>query len=387
MGSEKIEYFAVSPPGLEATVSNELNYLGISKTQVANGGVSFLADDRLVARTNLWLRTASRVLRRVGRFHATHPAQLYQKTARLPWSEVLQPDVPLRIRVTCRKSRIYHSGAAEERIRKAISAAVDQKLTTPILDGDGDATNPFNTVIARIEKNECTLSVDSSGEHLHRRNYRLESAKAPLRENLAAAALLACGWCPSEHFGEEVFNAFSDPMCGAGTLAIEAAMIAKNIAPGLNRSFAFQNWPGFDSNIFEEEHAAAKKSVKPDLDIQILASDRDAGAVAITQRNAERAGVADHIQVRTCSLSDVELPEGPGLLLCNPPYGHRVGKNDTLRNLYASLGQMVRPRLNDWKLGLITSSEALARYTGLRLPRQSAPIPHGGLKIRVYQSR
>ena len=387
MASNKREYFAVSPPGLEAIVANELAFLGIAKNQTTSGGVSFLADDRLVARTNLWLRAASRVLLRVGRFHATHPAQLFQKTSRLPWAEVLQPDVPLRIRVTCRKSRIYHSGAAEERIRKAIGTALGQKLSTPVLDADGHSESAFNTVVARIEKDECTLSVDSSGEHLHRRNYRLETAKAPLRENLAAAALLACGWCPAKHFGAEPYTAFADPMCGAGTLSIEAALIAKNIAPGLNRSFAFQGWPGFDGSAFETELEAAKESIHADLDIQILASDRDEGALAITQRNAERAGVADHIQLRACSLSDVELPPGPGLLLCNPPYGHRVGKSDTLRNLYAALGQFIRPRLDDWKLGLITSSEALARYTGLRLPRQSAPIPHGGLKIRVYQSR
>jgi putative N6-adenine-specific DNA methylase len=248
---------------------------------------------------------------------------------------------------------------------------------------DYDATSERGSAqlfVVRIVNDECEVSADSSGDLLHRRGYRQEIAKAPLRETIAAAMVLASGWKGDEPL--------LDPMCGSGTIPIEAAMIARKIAPGLRRNFQFMNWPGFDAErwngILENARAAAT-----DFSGEILGSDRDAGAVQAATRNAERAGVSANVRFSLKAVSESiaaidDSVRQSGWILTNPPYGVRVGESDDLRNLYAKLGSSLasRPR---WRLGVLTSDSALVRQTRLSLrPRFSTS--NGGIPVSYFVS-
>src|SRR3954463_823882 len=243
--SQQFELFASTAPGLESIAAGELKALGVKGRQEP-GGVAFESDIERVYLANLWLRTASRVILRLGRFHASTFYELERRAKKLPWSNFLSDGGSVEVRVTCRKSRLYHSDAVAERVLDAIrqvSPAVDLKVGN---DESGDETaqssKPTQLFVVRIVDDQCEISADSSGELLHRRGYRKEVAKAPLRETLAAAMILASGWRPG--------SPLVDPMCGSGTIPIEAAMIARRIAPGLRRQFQFMRWPSFDSGLW-----------------------------------------------------------------------------------------------------------------------------------------
>jgi putative N6-adenine-specific DNA methylase len=228
-------------------------------------------------------------------------------------------------------------------------------------------------VLVRFDHDVCTLSLDTSGAHLHKRGYRLETAKAPLRETLAAALLAEAGYRGDA--------AFVDPLCGSGTFAIEAALIATRAAPGRLRAFAFERWPSHDAGAMRLLRDAADARRRP-APAPIVASDRDEGAVGAARRNAERAQVA--IDVRHHALSDSHPPANAGLLLTNPPYGARVGDPGRLRDLYATLGKLASRRYAEWTVGFVTADPRLARASGLAFTRSTPPLPHGGLRVKLY---
>jgi putative N6-adenine-specific DNA methylase len=234
--------------------------------------------------------------------------------------------------------------------------------------------------VVRIVNDECEISADSSGDLLHKRGYRREIAKAPLRETIAAAMVLASGWKKNE--------ALLDPMCGSGTIPIEAAMIARRIAPGLKRDFQFMNWPGFDAEQWNRTVDDARKAVTG-FSGEILGSDRDAGAVQAAARNAERAGVSENVAFSQGAVSGSigaidDSARGSGWILTNPPYGVRVGESDDLRNLYAKLGSALKSKAG-WRLGILTSDSALVRQTKLPLrPRFSTS--NGGIPVSYFVS-
>ncbi|GMV40513.1 MAG: RNA methyltransferase [Myxococcales bacterium] len=359
-----LHLFAVTIPGLEPLTAAELRALGASGVAATGGGVTFSGSPELLWRANLELRTATRILLRVGAIDASSLDALRRNAATVPWGRLLGPVGDLRVAATCHASRIYHTGAAAQRVEAAIREA------TAAMPGA-----PPVTVVARIHKDRCTLSVDSSGEPLHRRGWRQETAKAPLRETLAAALLAFAGWSGD--------TPLVDPLCGSGTIAIEAALLAMRRPPGAGRSFAFMSWPGFDAARWE---ALRGESLGRALDappVPIQASDRDAGAVEATRRNAERAGVAAHLRIDVRAVSAVEPSAPGGLVACNPPYGGRMGGPD-LRNLYAALGNLLRGPLRGYGLALLTTDRTLATATGLRLASESPPLAHGGLRVRAY---
>lgn len=365
------ELFAVAAPGVEALLHRELAALGI-KGRYVPGGVELRGDAATIGRINLESRLASRLLLRLGRFKTLHLNELEKLCAKLDVAPFIRADEPLAVRATCRKSKIYHSGAAEERVRRGLAKTlgVDPALAQGNLDED-DA--PPQTVLVRFDHDVCTLSLDTSGAHLHKRGYRLETAKAPMRETLAAALLAEAGYRGDE--------AFVDPLCGSGTLAIEAALIATRTAPGRLRRFAFERWPSHEPRALRllREEADARRRPAP---APIVASDRDEGAVRAAQRNAERAQVA--IAVQHQSLSDSRPPAGTGLLLTNPPYGERVGNPGRLRDLYATLGKLASGQYADWSFGFVTTDTRLAQASGVAFTRVTAPVPHGGLRVKVY---
>jgi putative N6-adenine-specific DNA methylase len=369
------------------------------------GGVTFGGDLDRLYEANLWLRTASRVVVRLGRFHASTFYELERRAKKLPWGEFLPTSGRVRLRVTCRKSRLYHSDAVAERIMSVILASTSRVIEASgksdndergyadhaeaadhtdendseetELRSEGEASQLF---IVRIVHDEVEVSADSSGDLLHRRGYRREIAKAPLRETLAAAMILASGW----RKGEPLL----DPMCGSGTIPIEAALIARGIAPGLQRNFQFMTWPTFDQNLWNEILEKARGSVTHVTE-SISGTDRDAGAIQAASRNAERAGVADTIRfsVEAVSASISELDEvatGVGWVLTNPPYGIRMGESDDLRNLYARLGTALRTK-GGWRMGILTSDTALVRQTRLPLvPRFNTR--NGGIPVSFLVS-
>ncbi|HJP60786.1 MAG TPA: class I SAM-dependent RNA methyltransferase, partial [Gemmatimonadaceae bacterium] len=337
-----MEIFAATAPGLESIAAGELKALGVRGSQQA-GGVSFDGDHRLLYRANLHLRTASRLIVRLGRFHATTFYELERRAKKISWQNFLAAQGLVDIRVTCRKSRLYHSDAVAERIVSVISdvrAGIElgKASADDTDDGEENGNEPASQIqrfVVRIVNDQCEISADSSGALLHRRGYRQEVAKAPLRETLAAAMILASGW----RAGEPLL----DPMCGSGTIPIEAAMISRNIAPGLRREFQFMQWPSFDAGLWKELVAAAENQITAS-DSTIRGADRDSGAIEASTHNAQRAGVANDIQFASqplaaslAALEDIE--PGEGWVLTNPPYGIRVGESGDLRNLYARLGR------------------------------------------------
>lgn len=382
------ELFATTAPGLESITLGEIKRLGL-KGKAEVGGVSYRGDQETIFATNLWLRTASRVLVRLAQFHASTFHELERRANRVPWAEFVPVNGTVRVRVTCRKSRLYHSDAVAERILGAIarvapgtvqvesesSAAddADQELETA-----NDARTPAQLFVVRIVDDQCEISADTSGELLHRRGYRQEIGKAPLRETLAAAILLASGWRPSE--------SLMDPLCGSGTIPIEAALLARGIAPGLTRRFAFMEWQMFEKERWEKVLGQARDAaVTNRVALEISGADRDKGAIEAATRNAKRAGVADDIRfvVRTLSASVKELENlrNPGWILTNPPYGVRLGDTEGLRNLYATLGSRLKSGAGEgWRLGILTSDAVLARQTGLPL-RARFSTSNGGIPV------
>jgi len=369
---------------LESIAAGELKALGIRGRQ-ETGGIAFSADLQRLYEANLWLRTATRVLVRLGSFHASTFYELERRAKKLPWAEFLPASGKVRIRVTCRKSKLYHSDAVAERVLSAIvgsasrviegSEETDSSETPDAADYETESARESEQLfVVRIVNDECEVSADSSGELLHRRGYRREVAKAPLRETIAAAMVLASGWKGDE--------ALLDPMCGSGTIPIEAAMIARKIAPGLRRNFQFMNWPGFDTErwnrILEDAQAAMT-----DFPGEILGSDRDAGAVQAAARNAERAGVSENVRFSPEAVSAaIAAIRDSGWILTNPPYGVRVGESDDLRNLYAKLGSALKSK-SGWRLGVLTSDSALVRQTRLPLrPRFSTS--NGGIPVSYF---
>jgi putative N6-adenine-specific DNA methylase len=366
-----MDLFAVAPPGVEALLGRELAALGIAGRAVP-GGVELRGDAATIRRVNLESRLASRLLLRLGSFRTLHLNELEKLAAKLDVGPFIRADEPLAVRATCRKSRIYHSGAAEERVQRALAKKLRADLAPAQGNLDEDDAPP-QTVLVRFDHDVCTISLDTSGAHLHKRGYRLESAKAPMRETLAAALLAEAGYQ-----GEA---AFVDPLCGSGTFAIEAALIATRSAPGRLRSFAFERWPSHDARAMRglREAADARRRVAP---APIVASDRDEGAVGAARRNAERAQVA--IDVRHHSLSDSRPPAATGLLLTNPPYGARIGDAGRLRDLYAAFGKLASRHYAQWTVGFVTADARLAQGSGIAFTRSSAPLPHGGLRVKLY---
>ena len=367
--------FVITAPGLERFAATELERLAVRDAEVVAGGVMFNASRQLLYAANLHLRTASRVIVRVGDFAAKTFHELERRAGKLPWDAFVSPNLGLALRVTCRKSRLYHSDAVAERIASSITARVaNLRIVGDAGEEAEDATVPEQLVVVRMFHDRCTVSVDSSGALLHLRGYRRSTGRAPLRETLAAAALLAADWQSSAPL--------LDPMCGSGTIPIEAALMARRIPPGRHRRFAFMHWPDFDESGWRGVLGDAESAILPRAAAPILGSDRDAGAVESAQSNAERAGVAEDVRFDQRAISSIEPPGARGWVVTNPPYGVRVGDRDRLRNLYAQFGKVLRAKCDGWRLGMISAAPELDRQVGLALEVAASTV-NGGIPVRI----
>ena len=373
--------FAVTAPGLEPFTAQELELLGLLKPEkepgsVQSGGIAYAGDLHGIYRANLWLRSASRVLVRLGEFEAIGFSELRKRAGKLEWEHFVKPGMPISLRVTCHKSRLYHSDGVAQRVAAAIGDRLGS-LPQVLKFSDEDEGQPPQLVIVRLAHDICTISIDSSGELLHRRGYRLATAKAPLRESLAAGMLLAASWDPGAPL--------LDPFCGSGTIAIEAAMLAAGLAPGERRHFAFMDWPGYEAGLWESMTARAEKHHRrlPTAGrAHILASDRDAGAIEMAHANAERAGVAGLIEFTCQAVSAIQPPPGPGWIVTNPPYGLRVSSEKDLRNLYAQLGNVLRAKCPSWQVAILCSDLKLLGQAHLPLDT-SLHLVNGGISVML----
>lgn len=360
------EIFLTAPPGLELALKDEAQAAGFAKPKATPGGVRFRGHWPDVWRANLALRGAGRVLARVARFQAMHLDQLETLTRNVDWAGLLRPDVPITVEATTRKSKIYHQGAAAERVAHAI-----HHVTSAPLEGE----DPVRVQL-RVEDNQCLLSLDTSGAPLHRRGQKPFVGKAPMRETLAALFLRQCGYTGTEPV--------LDPMCGSGTFLLEAAEIALDRAPGRDRPFAFERFATFDAGAWKDL-AADQPDTKTTLHFH--GSDRDAGAVTGARSNADIAGLGDLITISHHAFSDLKRPDGPpGLIMVNPPYGTRIGERKQLFGLYGALGKTVAERFSGWRVGLVTTEASLAAATKLPFADPGPPVAHGGLRITLWQT-
>jgi putative N6-adenine-specific DNA methylase len=360
--------FLVAVPGLEGALAAEAARHGFTDLRTVPGGVEVAGGLAEAMRANTVLRTAVRVLWRVAQFRAMHMAQLDKRARKVAWRDWLRTDVPVRVEAVCRKSRIYHDKGAAQRIARAIEAA-----------GIPVASNCAVVVKLRIEDDLATLSIDTTGDALHRRGHKSFVGKAPLREGMAAAFLWEMGFDGTQ--------AVVDPMCGSGTIVLEAAEIAAGLLPGRSRAFAFAQLAGDGSEgrcpsrspgYFENEEGGAR----------FFGFDRDDGAIRGARGNAERAGVTRQCRFERAAVSDLAPPEdaAPGLVLTNPPYGGRIGERKMLFGLYGALGAVLRERFAGWSVGIVTSDGGLAKATGLHLA-PSGPVDHSGTKVQLWRGR
>ncbi|MDA5093776.1 THUMP domain-containing protein [Aliiroseovarius sp. KMU-50] len=371
MTQARLEIFLVAAPGLEQALRTEALSSGFSAPKAVPGGVVFQGRWQEVWRANLVLRGATRVLMRIGQFSVAHLSQLDKKAHQVDWASVLPQGATVKVETTCRKSKIYHDRAASERIEKALVDVVGAQISS-----DAEII-----VKVRIEKDRCTISLDTSGDSLHKRGHKTATGKAPMRETLAALFLREMGFDGSQ--------TVLDPMCGSGTFVIEAAEWAAGLMAGRDRSFAFEKLASFDPETFKnikEREAQGFKNFK-DLPPRFFGSDRNAGAIKNSQRNAKAAGVEEITQFTHAAISDLERPDcPPGIVIVNPPYGERIGDKRQLFALHGRLGQVMKERFSGWRVGIITSDGGLAKATGLPLLPPGPPVDHGGLRIKLYQT-
>ncbi|MEM7498778.1 MAG: class I SAM-dependent RNA methyltransferase [Pseudomonadota bacterium] len=367
--------FLVCPPGLEPHLAAEAAALGLEDVAASAGGVTATGGWQAVWRANLHLRGAVRVMVRLAAFRALHLAQLDKRLRRLPWRTLIEQGSTIHIEAQCKRSRIYHAGAAAERLARALS---EEAGAAPVRSR-AEATLGLRLL---IDDDLCAVSLDSSGEPLYRRGHKFAVAKAPMRESMAALFLRAAGF--------DGVEPVLDPMCGAGTFVLEAAGIAAGQPAGHSRGFAFEALNGHDARAFAAFRAAAAHASPPQSDgpPRFIGSDRDAGAVAMASENAARAGLAARTLFLRRAVSEIAPPEGlpPGLVIANPPYGARIGEGAKLGPLHAALGAALRERFRGWRAAIVTTEEGLARATGLPFLPPGPPVPHGGLRVKLWQT-
>lgn len=358
--------FAVTPPGLEAICFNELVRLGLKPQQPETGGVAFCGGIREIYLTNLWLRSANRILVRLGALNARDFPTLYQRLLRLPWGRYIKPGVPCDVRAVSQRSRLSHTGRIVAVCREAISKA----LGAPLSD-----MGPAQMILLRVSDDRVLISIDSSGDHLHRRGYRQARSAAPLRENLAAAALLACGYDGS--------LPLVDMMTGSGTFVIEAGLIAANKAPGARRDFSFMRWPKYRESLWRQLLTEAKEGERCCGHAAIYGVDNNPRAIVAARANLERADLGTGIEINREKLQDLLPPGERGLLIGNPPYGARLGSGADLRPFYRDIQHLCGTVFARWKCALLCPEPVVVQMKNLKLNPQLS-FPHGGIRVFLY---
>jgi putative N6-adenine-specific DNA methylase len=368
-------YFATCARGLEPVLADELRALRAGAVEQGRGGVHFAGDQALLYQANLWLRTAIRVLWPILQAPVESPEELYEAVRSVDWTRYLTPEHTLAVDCNVRDSRITHSKYAALKTKDAICDQFTERFgRRPSVD----VQEPMVGLNLHIYRDHAVLSLDSSGESLHKRGYRPILTKAPLNEALAAALILLSGWKST--------TPFADPLCGSGTLPIEATWLAIRRPPGLTRKrFGFQGWLDFDINLWVELRDQARRGVRKELAAPVFGSDVRRDAILFSRKNAKAAGVGHLIHFDLKDVRDFQPPPGPpGVILCNPPYGERVGEERELEGLYRTLGEVFAQRCPGWKAFVFTGNAHLARRINLT-PAQQVPLFNGKIPCRLLR--
>lgn len=368
---DTIELIATAPMGLEAIVAREIKDLGYTDVTVENGRVVFRAGVDAIPRANLWLRTADRVLIKMGEFEATTFEDLFEGTKALPWTEWIPSDAEFPVLGRSHKSQLSSVPACQSIVKKAIVEKMKERHKTTWFPETG---NKY-TIEVSLLKDIATLTLDTSGVGLHKRGYRELTAKAPLKETLASALILLSRWNPD--------RPLLDPVCGSGTIPIEAALIGKNIAPGLKRSFDSQNWQRIPQKSWDLAREEAKDLIRRDQKLEIYGSDIDPEVISLAGYHVRKAGVADAIKLKAQPLSQVKMTSSYGALIANPPYGERIGEEKEVEKLYKELGELSK-ELDTWSFFIITSHPLFERLFGKRADK-NRKLFNGRIETKYYQ--
>ena len=368
-------YFATCGRGIEPVLADELRALGGADVVPGRGGVYFAGDRALLYQANLWLRTAIRILQPILEAKVTSPDELYQAVGGIDWSRYLTPEHTLAVDCNVRDSHLTHSKYAALRTKDAIcDQFVERCGRRPSVNVD----EPMVGLNLHVYRDEAVLSLDSSGESLHKRGYRPILTRAPLNEALAAAIVLLTGWKGDVPF--------VDPLCGSGVLPIEAAWLALRRPPGLTRKrFGFQGWMDYDVALWADLRDEARRRVGRQLPATILGSDVRGDAIAFSTKNARAAGIGHLITFTVRDVRDFQPPPGPpGAIVCNPPYGERIGEEKEWRPLYRTLGAVLRERCRGWTAFVFSGNARLAREVGLA-PVAETPLFNGKIPCRLLR--
>lgn len=365
--------FATTAKGVESLAADELSKIGIEEIKTSVGGVYFKGDREKLYKANLWLRTASRILVNLLEFKAETPEELYNAVYSIDWQNYLNSSKSFVVDCNLKNSAMTHSGFAALKTKDAV---VDKIRNLCGDRPDVDKSNPDIRINLHINNNHAVLSLDSSETPLDRRGYRRERNEAPLRETLAASIIMLTEW--------DGKVPLYDPMCGSGTIPLEAVLMAKNIPPGLNRGFGFEKWLDFDRELWRGLVADAKASILPIKKELIHGYDIDEKGIAIAKRNAINASVLDSLKFEVADVEDFNPQDGGGVVIINPPYGKRLGDEESLKILYKRIGDLMKQRCQGMTGYLLTGNMELAKYVGLKASRRYV-LYNGAIECRLLK--
>ena len=368
----KLELIATATFGLEAVVKREIQALGYRIIKSEDGKITYMGDERAVVRSNLWLRSADRVLLKMAEFKALEFEELFQQTRGLPWEELIPMDGKFTVTGTSVKSKLHSVPACQSIVKKAVVERLREYYCVERFE----ETGAEYTIKVTLLKDNVTLTVDTSGPGLHKRGYRVCDVAAPIKETLAAAMVQLSFW--------RAGRLLIDPCCGSGTIPIEAAMIGRNIAPGLNRSFAAEGWEMIPPELWKEERRKAFEAVDYETDLRIFAFDVDPRAIAAAQENAIEAGVDDCIVFKRMNMARLEAREPGGIIITNPPYGERIGEAQQIENIYKKYRSFFSENPT-WSLFLITTDKELEEKAVGRPANRRRKLYNGRLEVCYYQ--
>lgn len=357
--------------GIESVLAREIRDLGIEVDAINNGRVEFAGGIETIARCNLWLRTAERIYIRAGNFQAYNFDELFNGTVNIDWQDYISRDGAVNVRSSNINSKLYSPRDCQRIVKKAISEKIGSVYNIERLPENG----PDYPIEIFIHNNKAEVNIDTTGVGLHKRGYRTLNVEAPLKETIAAALIKISYWRPG--------RLFMDPFCGSGTFPIEAAMMAANIAPGLNRHFLFESWSSSNSKIMDNEKTKAVDSINRISDIRIFGSDISGKNISIARRHAVAAGVDKMIGFTVKNALDANKPGEYGVMICNPPYGLRISEKENVRDLYESMGDLFR-RFDTWSKYVLTDSGSFEKTSGFKANKRRK-IYNGTISCTFYQ--
>lgn len=367
----KIELIAPTLFGIESVAAKEIRSLGYEGIKVEDGKVTFIGDISAICKANMWIRSAERIYVKIGEFEVSTFDELFEGVRSLPWEEWIPENGQFPVDGYSLKSNLHSIPDCQSIIKKAVVERLKKKYKKEWFDENG----PLYKIKFSLMKDKAVLMIDTSGEGLHKRGYRAMSNIAPLRETLASAMIMLSDW--------RYDRPLIDPFCGSGTIPIEAALIGANIAPGLNRKFTSEKWGQIPKKLWLDTRKEAHSLIKMDVELNIRGYDIDESAVKLSINNAHKAGVNQYVKFAKKPLKDLRTDDMYGILICNPPYGERMGEIKEVEKLYREMGR-VFTSLNTWSYYIITSHENFEKLFGKKATKRRK-LYNGMIKTTYYQ--